>query len=151
MTIDKFLSIWYDKNIEDWGGDTSLEYRNFQSNYRSVLKEICKDINMELHSFNKNHYEFTAIIKSNVTEKFYYISIVDVRIWKNEWANNILYRTMEHDKDWTGGDNRFCKLKDLATRLIDLDLQQYKKMEEKAMQIKKDSELGNDDIEYDLA
>lgn len=29
MTVDKFLEKWYDKEIEDWGGETSPEYRNF--------------------------------------------------------------------------------------------------------------------------
>ena len=88
MTIDKFLNKWYDKKIEDWGGETSPEYRNFQTNYKSVIKELCNDIGMELHSFSKNHYEFSAVVKSNTTNQFYYISISDVRYWKNEWANN---------------------------------------------------------------
>ena len=56
MKIDKFLNKWYDKEIEDLGGETSPEYRNFQTNYRSVIKELCNDIGMELHSFIKNHY-----------------------------------------------------------------------------------------------
>lgn len=37
---------------------------------------------MELHSFSKNHYEFSAVVKSNTTNQFYYISISDVRYWK---------------------------------------------------------------------
>ena len=86
MTVDKFLEKWYDKEIEDWGGETSPEYRNFQTNYRSVIKDFCKDIGMELHSFSKNHYDFSAVVKSNKTNQFYYISISDVRCWKNEWA-----------------------------------------------------------------
>ena len=75
MTVDKFLNKWYDKEIEDWGGETSPEYRNFQTNYKSVIKDFCKDIGMELHSFSKNHYEFSAVVKSNTTNQFYYIDI----------------------------------------------------------------------------
>ena len=90
MTVDKFLNKWYGKEIEDWGGETSPEYRNFQTNYRSVIKDLCKDIGMELYTFNKNHYDFSAVLKSNSTNRFYYMSISDVRSWKNEWANNIL-------------------------------------------------------------
>ena len=75
MTVDKFLEKWYDKEIEDLGGETSPEYRNFQTNYRSVIKDFCKDIGMELHSFSKNHYDFSAVVKSNKTNQFYYISI----------------------------------------------------------------------------
>ena len=82
MTVDKFLNKWYNKEFENWGGETSPEYKNFQTNYKSVIKEICNDIGMNLYSFNKNHYEFSAVVKSNTTNQFYYISISDVRYWK---------------------------------------------------------------------
>ena len=132
MTVDKFLEKWYDKEIEDWGGETSPEYRNFQTNYRSVIKDFCKDIGMELHSFNKNHYDFSAVVKSNKTNQFYYISISDVR-------------TMEHDKDWTGGSNRYSTLKDLAENLLNLDLQMARKLEnENTRQITNQVEIQND-------
>ena len=131
MTVNKFLNKWYNKEFEDWGGETSSEYNNFQTNYKSVIKEICNDIGMNLHSFNKNHYEFSAIVKSNTTNQFYYISISDVRYWKNEWANNILFRTMENDKDWTGGRNCYSKLQDLSENLMNLDLQIKNKIENK--------------------
>lgn len=154
MTVDKFLKKWYDKEIEDWGGETSPEYRNFQTNYRSVINDFCKDIGMKLHSFSKNHYDFSAVVKSNTTNQFYYISISDVRYWRNEWANNILYRTMEHDKDWTGGSNCYSTLKELAENLLNLDLQMARNLEnENTRQITNQVEIQNDksddlDINY---
>lgn len=129
MTIEKFLEKWYNKRIDDWGSETSPEYKNFQTNYRSVIKDFCKDIDMELHSFSKNHYEFSAVIKSNKTGKFYYISISDVRFWKNQWAEDILYRTMKHDKDWSGGSNCYSTLRDLPQNLLNLDLRILKETE----------------------
>lgn len=129
MTIDKFFNKWYNKEIEDWGSEISPEYKNFQTNYRSVIKELCQDIDMKLYSFDKNHYNFSAVIKSNKINQFYYMSIPDVRYWKNEWANKILYRTMEHEKDWTGGSNHHSTLKELAENLIELDLQMERKIE----------------------
>ena len=159
MTITKFLSKWYDKEITDWGGQTHPEYKDlrtdyeysdFQRNYKSVIKDFCKDIGMELHSFNKNHYIFSAVIKSNITNQFYYVSISDVRYWKNEWADNILYRTMEHENDWTGGSNRYSTLKDLPENLLNLDIQISQKLErEKTMQIAEQVEIQNKEI-YDL-
>lgn len=155
MTVDKFLNKWYDKEIEDWGGETSPEYRNFQTNYKSVIKDFCKDIGMEFHSFSKNHYEFSAVVKSNTTNQFYYISISDVRYWKNEWANNILYRIMKHDKDWTGGSNRYSTLQDLAENLLNLDLQILKNLDnENARKIANQVEIQNnksDDFDVDYA
>lgn len=129
MQVKEFLNTWFDREIEDWGGTTSQEYKNFQRNYRSVLKEIGKNIDFELHSFNKNHYDFSAVMKSNMTNQFYYLSISDVRYWKNEWANNILYRTMEHEKDWTGGSNRYSTLENLSENLLNLDKQILQNLE----------------------
>lgn len=129
MKVKEFLAKWYDKEIEDWGGETSPEYKNFQTNYRSVIKDFCKNIGMELYSFSKNHYDFSAVIKSNSSNQFYYISISDVRYWKNEWANNILYRTMEHEKDWTGGSNRYSTLENLPENLLTLDKQILRNLE----------------------
>ena len=145
MTVDKFLNKWYNKEFENWGGETSPEYKNFQTNYKSVIKEICNDIGMNLYSFNKNHYEFSAVVKSNTTNQFYYFSISDVRYWKNEWADNILFRTMENDKDWTGGRNRYSKLKDLEENLMNLDLEiGYKIENNKTRQITNHVEIKND-------
>ncbi len=129
MQVKEFLNTWFDREIEDWGGTTSQEYKNFQRNYRSVLKEIGKNIGFELHSFNKNHYDFSVVMKSNMTNQFYYLSISDVRYWKNEWANNILYRTMEHEKDWTGGSNRYSTLENLSENLLNLDKQILQNLE----------------------
>lgn len=129
MKVKEFLAKWYDKEIEDWGGETSPEYKNFQTNYRSVIKDFCKNIGMELYSFSKNHYDFSAVIKSNSSNQFYYVSISDVRYWKNEWANNILYRTMEHEKDWTGGSNRYSTLENLPENLLTLDKQILRNLE----------------------
>lgn len=141
MKVKEFLNTWIDRKIEDWGGTTSQEYKDFQRNYRSVLKEIGKDIGLELHSFNKNHYEFSAVMKSNITNQFYYISISDVRYWKNEWANKILYRTMEHDHDWTGGSNRYSTLENLSKNLLNLDKQILRNLEiENARQVINHSE-----------
>ena len=141
MKVKSFLNTWLDRDIEDWGSTTSQEYKDFQRSYRNVLKEIGKNIGFELHSFSKNHYNFSAVMKSNTTNQFYYISISDVRYFKNEWANNILYRTMEHDHDWTGGSNRYSSLENLSENLVNLDKQILKNLEiENARQVINQSE-----------
>lgn len=164
MNVKDFLKKWYDKEITDWGASTTpeyagwkteFEYTDFQRNYRSVLKEMGKEIGFELHLFNKNHYEFSAVMKSNKTNQFYYISISDVRYFKNEWANNILYRTMEHDHDWTGGSNRYSKLENLTENLLNLDKQILRNLEiENARQVINHSEpqkSNTEDFEMKLA
>lgn len=118
-----FLDKWYNKEIEDDGAYTSAEYNLFQKNYREVLKDICKDIDFAIKEFHKNHYCFSAVLSSQKTEQLFYISISDVRYFRNDWADNILYRTMEHEKDWTGGSNHYSKLNDLDFNLLELDNQ----------------------------
>lgn len=129
MKMNDFLNKWYGKEIDDWGSVTSPEYKQFQNEYRSLLKQIGKDNDFELHSFNNNHYDFSAVMKSNKTNCYYYISISDVRYFSNEWANHILYRTMEHDKDWTGGHNCYSKLEELGNNLLSLDRQKINESE----------------------
>lgn len=120
MKINSFLKKWYNKDIENYGGVTSPEYEEFQKDYKNVLAELVNEINFTLYKFNPNHYEFSAVLQDNETGKFYYISISDVRYWNNEWADKILYRTMEHNEDWHGGPNHYSTLKDLKDNLLKL-------------------------------
>lgn len=155
MNINNFLKKWYNKKIEDYGSCTSPEYMQFQKEYKGVLKEIAKKNNMNLHSFNKNHYQFSAVMQSNRTNQFYYISISDVRYFNNEWADNILYRTMEHEKDWTGGTNLYSSLENLSQELLNLDNQIFKNLSQKdnSQVVNQDRTekliLGDFDNEYD--
>lgn len=147
MKEKDMIKKWKDINIEDWGGVTSDEYKEFQRNYKSVLKDIGKQIGFDLYSFNGNHYEFSAVMKSNTTNKYYYISISDVRYFKNEWAENILYRTMEHERDWTGGSNNFSSLEDLSRNLLGLDKQKSNNLDNESMNY--DEIRKSDDFVYD--
>ena len=50
-----------------------------------------------------------------------YLSISDVRAFPRQWATNILVRTMQHAKDWTGGYNNYCEItgvRDTVDRLM---------------------------------
>jgi len=144
MKVKTFLNKWYDKEIEDCGVTTSEEYRTFQNDYKNVLKEMCKEIGFELKDFSKKHYNFSAVFQNKKNKLNYYISISDVRWWKNDWADNILYRTMKDEKDWTGGSNHFCKLPELSDYLVALN-KQYEKniIDEKTIDEEKFNSLYN--------
>src|SRR5690554_2533659 len=96
--LNKFVEKWNNREIADHGGFTSPDYETFQKEYRAVLKEVASNIGMKLHKFDKNHYEFSAVLKHEETNAFYYISISDVRYFSKDWHTQILYRTMEHNK-----------------------------------------------------
>ena len=92
------------------------DFASFNTKYRNAIKKLLPN-GYELHDWNRNHYECSAVIK-DVEGRFIYMSISDVRYFPNEWAENILIRTMKHDKDWTGGTNYYTDLinftKDIA-------------------------------------
>lgn len=134
MKIKNFLDKWYDVNIQDDGQNNSLEYLEFQRDYRNVLKNIGNEIGFNLYSFNKGHYNFSVVVQSNKSKQFYYISISDVRDIKNKWANNILYRTMKYEKDWIGGYNNYSKLEELSYNLQNLDKKFLKNLEQENSQ-----------------
>lgn len=141
MKVSTFLKKWHNNGFEDCGSETSDEYKKFQREYKSVLKDLLNDIGMDLYSFNKNHYDFSAVLQSRETSQFYYVSIPDVRYSNDGWANDILYRTMAHDKDWHGGMNRTSTLKELSKNLATLDREILAKQEKEAF----DKQLSLDD------
>lgn len=106
------------KSIEDYGGVTSPDYKEFEKTYKNYLKEMVNDIGGELVNFSPNHYEFSCFIKRN--GKFAYMSISDVRYWHNEWHNHILVRTASNETDYKGGSNNYTNLDNLGYKILEL-------------------------------
>ena len=75
MKINSFLNKWYNKEIENWGATTSKQYRDFESDYKKVLKETCKEIGFELKDFNKNHYNFSVVLQNKKNKLLYMCKI----------------------------------------------------------------------------
>ena len=84
------------------GGYIGDDFKSFNTKYKNAIKKLLP-----------NGYEI-----KDTDGRFIYMSISDVRYFPNEWVNDILIRTMKHDKDWTGGVNHFTDLvnftKDIA-------------------------------------
>ena len=111
--MNAFIKKWDGFHFSS-GSYPGEDYLEFQKGYKSLLRLIAADAGCELYEFNKNHYEFSAVMRHTETGSFIYISISDVRFFGNKWKDNILYRTMEHDHDWHGGQNHFCTLEKLV-------------------------------------
>lgn len=109
------------------GGETGSDYKEFQSDYKAILKRICVELqshgtHVQIESFSPNHYCFTCVLKLETPDgfnKFIYVSVGDVRD-SQERHNNILFRSMQHAEDWTWWPNRYCKLDDLAGSIQNL-------------------------------
>ena len=98
---------------------TGDDYKSFQTKYINYLKSICKNNNWRLVNVGKNHYCFSAFIKS-AENKCVYISISDVRYFSNEWYDHILIRKAENETDYRGGFNNYTTLSDLEGSAAEL-------------------------------
>jgi hypothetical protein len=108
-TLRPFVDYNFESGIQ--AGDF---YQSFQRKYKNYLDKILPE-GYKIHSWNKNYYQFSAVIEHN--GKYVYMSISDVRYCPNEWFENILVRTMAHDKDWTGGPNTYASIFNLSNRI----------------------------------
>ncbi len=100
------------------GCDTGEDYKSFQRKYINYLKSIANEYGWELVKTIKGHYEFSAFFKFK--DRFAYMSISDVRFFKNEWFSNILIRTAKNEKDYTGGQNNYTNIGNLKYAIYSL-------------------------------
>lgn len=98
---------------------TGEDYKTFQAKYIGFLKSVCRDNHWRLVNVGKNHYCFSAFIKS-AENKCVYISISDVRYFNNEWYDHILIRTAKDEQDYRGGFNHYTLLDNLAGKAAEL-------------------------------
>lgn len=98
---------------------TGDDYKSFQTKYINFLRSICKQNHWQLVNVGRNHYCFSAFIKS-AENKCVYVSISDVRFFTNEWYNNILIRTGKNEQDYHGGFNHRTTLKELEMKAMEL-------------------------------
>lgn len=98
---------------------TGDDYKSFQTKYINFLRSMCKQNHWQLVNIGRNHYCFSAFIKS-AENKCVYVSISDVRFFTNEWYSNILIRTAKNEQDYRGGFNHRTTLKELEMKAMEL-------------------------------
>lgn len=98
---------------------TGDDYKSFQTKYINFLKTMCRNNHWQLVNVGRNHYCFSAFIKS-AENKCVYVSISDVRYFSNEWYNHILIRTAKDEQDYRGGFNNYTTLDGLESKTCEL-------------------------------
>ena len=78
---------------------TGEDYKAFQTKYINYLKSMCKDNHWQLVNIGKNHYCFSAFIKSS-HNKYVYISISDVTFNKSDKCHCIIISKVLSFKYW---------------------------------------------------
>ena len=114
IDLEKYID--YEFSSGCYTGD---DYKSFQTKYINYLRSICKQNHWHLVNVGRNHYCFSAFIKS-AENKCVYVSISDVRFFTNEWYNNILIRTAKNEQDYYGGFNHKTTLKELEMKAMEL-------------------------------
>lgn len=112
--LEKYIN--YEFSSGCYTGD---DYKSFQTKYINFLRSICKQNHWQLVNVGRNHYCFSAFIKS-AENKCVYVSISDVRFFTNEWYSNILIRTAKNEQDYHGGFNHRTTLKELEMKAMEL-------------------------------
>ena len=114
------------ENINDWLGITfesssgkTEQFKAFSRMFRATVKKQCNAKGLTIVSWLNGHFECSAFVK-NDAGKYAYLSISDVRHFPNGWYNDILIRTAEHDKDYTGGTNNSATVENLGEKLLKL-------------------------------
>lgn len=95
------------------------DYKSFQTKYINFLKTMCKNNHWQLVNIDRNHYCFSAFIKS-AENKCVYITIADVRYFADEWYKHILIRTAKDETDYRGEFNNYTTLENLENTATDL-------------------------------
>lgn len=124
--IQKFIDS-YMYHTFSTGCYTGEDYLSFERKYRNLMKYIAKNIGAEMVSFLKGHYHCSCFFKKG--EKYIYVAFADVRFYEGEWFKRILYRDAKHEKDYTGGHNKYTSLEDLERSLREL----FSKLERKEL------------------
>ena len=113
----KGIEKWIGNEFESSSGKTP-EFAQFSRDFKKHLKGVA-GAEYEL-IYSAGHFYVSGFFKNKATGKYAYFSTSDVRYFKDAWYNDVLVRTVEHDKDYTGGSNHSFKLDQLGEAIDQL-------------------------------
>jgi hypothetical protein len=91
------------------------EFKSFASQFKKTMKRALRENNAELISFSVGHFDLSGFYQ--VDGQMGYFSLPDVRMgMRGNMA--LMYRTADHEKDYTGGMNRWTALNDEAAQAL---------------------------------
>ena len=118
----KFYTKWQSCILADAGGYVSREYRSFQTALIREISNYAKAIDATVVSNIKGHYDTSCFVGRN--GKFVYISHSSGLSRRADGVSidldSFLIRTAKHEKDYTGGSNRYCHLSKLQSMIDEL-------------------------------
>lgn len=111
--MNKILAKLQANNFESSSSKT-LEFSQFARDFKKEFIKELQTIGANFDSFGVGHFYVSGFFKKG--EQLFYFSISDVR---HGFGTKLLYRTAKHNKDWTGGSNRYAQIETgMASKMI---------------------------------
>ena len=90
------------------------EFKELSRAFKSALTKELNSIGATLIGYTTNHFYMSGFFKKG--EQLYYFSFGDVRGMEFVLARGskvrMMYRTAQHEKDWTGGSNQWVDVRE---------------------------------------
>ena len=110
QTLRPYINYMFESSV-----DRTSEFKTFDRKYRNVVTKLLP-AGWTIHKWSQSHFESSAVLKAP-DGRYIYLSYPDIRYDVNGWMTNILIRTMAHEKDWRGGNNRYSDIVNLTEDL----------------------------------
>ena len=111
MDKRKFFKKWNGKQLEDWGGVVSPEYRSFQRSLGLFMDSIAKEMGAEVTRKSNMHYDESYFVRKG--ENCVYVSHSN-HLWNRTKIkledDAFLVRTAKSENDFHGGDNNYTDI-----------------------------------------
>ena len=120
MALEKIYTAYIRHNFESSSGLTP-DFAAFASSVKKALKKDCENAGLELAKFHRGHFDVFGFIRNPRTDRLVYVSIGDMRGgYGGHPLDQILYRSVKHLDDYSGGQNRYASLTSLVERVKEL-------------------------------
>jgi hypothetical protein len=108
-TVFKKLEDWRGNSFESSSGKTP-EFIAFARAFRAYVTKKARLNNLQVINLSTGHFYLSGFFFNPRSGKYAYFSTSDVRHFLDSWWDDVLIRTAQHDKDYTGGSNQSVTL-----------------------------------------
>ena len=118
MNYPTFAKKYKGKTLEDSGSYVSKDFQSFARSFRALMKENAATHGWQIEKYSVGHYYLSGFLSKG--EKHLYFSysparLAPLNLESPSALNGVLLRIARDSKDYTGGRNHFCSVKDIAT------------------------------------
>ena len=119
--MEKLYKEYVDFSFES-SSELTPEFRSFATKLKRRLTKAVEAEGLKVVDFSRGHFYCFGFALNPVTGKYAYFNIGDVRwgIMGGKPLEQCLVRTAKNSKDYTGGQNYYCHLPDMAEWLAHL-------------------------------